>query len=255
MAADGEGEGEMVSERMVEGRPAAMSARISIYGKAVLSIIGLYGLSLVVVNVAGALVPLTDDLTGDVEESLRRSHVALAWIQLIPLLFWVPITGATWVATSKLVEDGNRADVVMSWMGRVLALSCLIVLAVTVVQRVAQPHEVHALSGTVKPLLLSLFWMSCLFLVLHVFRLHDQRRLMVLSGLLILYYLLCITWIHPLLAASFHGISGPFSLSLGVLVRLVGSVLVDGVYAVCLAWLAYRSIALLESERRDETRR
>jgi len=222
------------------------------YRKAVVSIIALSVLSLLIVNAVAFCIPLFLGLQGGTApDALRSSHVAMAWIQIIPLSFWLGVILATWVATVVTMARGSRGTVVLSWLLRVIALVHLTALAVVFVLRVMQPDAPHALSRTLSSLSYSGFWVVCTLVVASVYL---SRRMPVHASsslLLVLYSITSIAWIRPALASSLDGLGGPFGLALQVAVPILASMGLDSLFAIALAWLAYRTIPLIGAAGAD----
>ena len=230
------------------GETSAIRRGSQDYRKSVLTVITCSLLHLVSVNSIAFCIPITTSFGGaDADTILNRSHFALAWIQVIPLLFWIPITRATWTGTSSFARSPRNAAIGMSWLLRSFAVLNLIAFAYVFVERVLEPNARTTIAGTVSSLLYSIFWLICLVFLFGIFRKNRVRNYVTFSAALLIYYIVNAAIIQPKLASFFGALTGPYSLNLFVLVHVSISTFLAGIFAGSLAYLGYKSIPLVRS--------
>ena len=228
------------------GESSAAEVRSQDHRRSVLTVITCSLLHLVAVKSIACCIPFVTPFgEADFETILNRNHVALAWLQVIPVLFWIPITRATWTATSWFAQSPNRAAAGMSWLLRVVAVLNLIAFVSVFIERVLEPNVRTTLLGTFRSFSYSIFWMSCLVFLFGFFRHHRLRKYVVASGSLIIYYFVATLVIEPKLASFFGSLSGPYSLNLFLLINILLSTALSGVFALSLVFLGYKSTQLV----------
>lgn len=163
------------------------------------------------------------------------------------------IVRATWIAASTTLAHGSRVTVVLSWLARGLALAHLVTQAVEFVQRVMQPDVRYALLSEFGSLTYSGLWVVCALAVASVYFSRGKPVHASSSLLLVVYSITSIVWLRPVLASSMDGLGGPFALHLQIAVPMLASIALDSLFAVALAWLAYRTIPLVGGVGGDET--
>lgn len=233
-------------QEMGESEPESTQADGPRYRKAVVSIVLYVVLSLLLVNVAGFCIPLIPGCGfTDGEWSMAQSHVALSWIQVIPLLCWIAITRASWIATSGLVRGSNNVVIVLAWVLRSVVFVHTAATASNFLVRVIQPLEFHALTGMARSLSGVGFWVVCLVTLMGVFGARGFWKHVGLAAFLLGYYLGCGLAIEPLLAVFSETLSGPFRMHLEILMSVLATLVLYGLFGVAIAKLALVSVPFL----------